>query len=170
MCNAIVVGGLILFSLIASAQTSPTKQSNIELRLRTGQLINGVPETISFVFVNIGDQEVRIPPVSPCIGGQYSGTLKSRLELSPVVPQGTGKGGGCGVGASHVLGILEQAKSWRRLQPRQWLIVSYKRNELFVFEQTPGAYDFWGEYEPPHLRAETSWLSNMRESTSPASP
>jgi hypothetical protein len=31
---------------------------------------------------------------------------------------------------------------------------TYKRTELFVFEQAPGDYDFWGEYEPPSLTAE----------------
>jgi len=51
-------------------------------------------------------------------------------------------------------GILEQAKSWRSLQPGESLTKTYKRSELFVYEQDRGAYDFWAEYRPPALTAE----------------
>jgi hypothetical protein len=64
------------------------------------------------------------------------------------------KSGGCGAGAYHPPGILEQAKRWTRLKSGQRLALSYKRTELFVFEEAPGAYEFWGEYHPPKLTAE----------------
>src|SRR6266581_8455784 len=147
------IGLLVLSSPIVSAQTSARKQSNVELRIRPSQLINGVPDTISFVFVNITDHEVSIPPVSPCIG-RYSGIVSLRLEFSPVGPRTAGKGGGCGGAVSHLAGILEEVKSWKRLQPGESLTVSYQRSELFVFEEAPGAYEFWGQYQPPHLTAE----------------
>jgi hypothetical protein len=153
VCNVTVIDVLLLFSLILPAQTFPAEQSNVELRLRASQIMNGVPDTISFVFVNITDHDVRVPPVSPCIG-RYSGTLNLRLEFSPIGPPGTGKSGGCGGGVSHPPGILEQAKSWKNLRPGESLTVSYKRTELFVFEQAPGVYDFWGEYQPPQLTAD----------------
>ena len=151
VCHVTFVNLLVLCSLIVSAQTSAGKQSSVELRIRPSHVIKGVPDTISFVFVNIGDHELRIPPVSLCIGGRSSGTLRLRLEISPVPT--TGKGGGCGGEGSHLLGILEQAKSWKRLKPGESLTVSYKRIELFVFEQAPGAYELWGEYQPPPLTA-----------------
>jgi len=152
VCHVTFVNFLVLCSLIVSAQTSAGKQSSVELRIRPSHVTKGVPDTISFVFVNIGDHELRIPPVSPCIGGRFSGTLRLRLEISPVPT--TGKGGGCGGEGSHLLGILEQAKSWKRLKPGESLTVSYKRSELFVSEQAPGAYELWGEYQPPHVPAE----------------
>jgi hypothetical protein len=101
----------------------------------------------------MGDHEVSIPPLSPCTG-RFTGTLKLRLDFSPAGPRGGGEGGGCGGGGSHPPGILDQVKSWRILKPRQSLAVSYKRSELWVSEQAPGGYDFWGEYEPPQLTAE----------------
>ena len=36
--------------------------------------------------------------------------------------------------------------------------VSYKRVALSVFEQAPGAYEFWGEYHPPKLTVEEMGL------------
>lgn len=139
-----------IFPMIVSGQIHSAKPHSIELRLRADQIVNGVPDTISFVFENVGDHEVRIPPLSPCVG-QYSGTLKLRLAFSPFGPHGSGKGGGCGGGTSHPPTILDQVKSWKRLEPGQSLTVAYKRTDLFVFEQGAGDYDFSGEYDPPHL-------------------
>jgi hypothetical protein len=152
MYNLTVVLVLVLFPCIVSAQTPSAKQS-IEFRLKPSQIINGVPERISFVFLNIGDHEVRIPVVSPC-RASTTGVLILNLNFSPAVPQTSGKGGGCGGGTSHPPGILEQAKTWRRLKSGESLTLSYKRTELFVFEEAPGAYDFGGEYHPPKLTAE----------------
>ena len=143
---------LVLFSSVLPAQTHAAKEVTVEPRLSPSQIVNGAPDAISFVLVNLGDHEVRVPPVSPCIG-IYTGRLKLRLQFSPVTPTGTGKGGGCGSGEPH-MPILDQVKSWRRLQPGQSFTATYKRTELFVFEQAPGDYDFWGEYEPPALTAE----------------
>ena len=150
--SSTAVSAVLLLSLILQAQSSGTPQSNLELHLAAHQLINGVPDTFSFVFVNVSDHEVRVPPMSPCMGD--SGTLILKLEFSPSETAKNGKGGGCGGGASEMPGILEQAKSWRRLQPGESLTKSYKRAELFVFEQAPGAYEFWAEYRPPQLTAE----------------
>jgi len=144
---------LVLSALIVSAHDCAKKPSDVELRITPGELIKGVPRTIGFVFLNVADHEVRIPPVSPCIG-RYSGTIKLRLDFSSVTPQTTGKGAGCGGGVSHPPGILEQAKSWRRLKPGESFTVSYERAELFVFEEAPGAYELRGEFQPPQLTTE----------------
>lgn len=76
VCHVTFVNLLVLCSLIVSAQTSAGKQSSAELRIRPSHLIKGVPDTISFVFVNIGDHELRIPPVSPCINDLIRGSSK----------------------------------------------------------------------------------------------
>jgi len=152
MCNLAVVLVLVLFPCIVSAQTQAAKQS-IELQLKPSGIINGVPERISFVFLNIGDHEVRIPIVSPC-RASTTGILILNLNFSPAEPQTPGKGGGCGGGTSHPPGILEESKTWARLKSGESLTLSYQRTELFVFEEAPGDYDFWGEYHPPKLTAE----------------
>jgi hypothetical protein len=144
---------LTLCSSSVSAQGRAKKPPDVELRIAPGELVQGVPGSISFVFLNTSDHEVRIPPVSPCVG-RYSGTIKLRLEFSPATPPSPGKGGGCGAGLSHQPGILEQAKSWSKLKPDESFTVSYKRAELFVFEEAPGSYELWGEYFPPKLTAQ----------------
>ena len=144
---------LVLYSLVLSAQTGRPAKASIELHIRPGELVDGVPETFSFVFVNAGDRDVRIPHVSPCLG-RHSGTVALRLEFLPVGPRGTGKGGGCAGWLDHPPGILEEVKSWKRLKPSESFTVSYKRVELSVSEQAPGAYEFWGEYQPPKFTAE----------------
>lgn len=151
--NLFAAVALALSSLIVSAHDCAKKLPDVELQIRSGELIKGVPDTFNFVFVNNADHEVRIPPVSPCVG-RYSGTVKLRVVFSPMTPQTTGKGGGCGGGGSHPPGIVEQAGSWKKLQPGESLTVSYKRTELFDFEEAPGAYEFWGEYQPPQLTTE----------------
>ena len=151
VCTLAVLNLLVLSSMV-SAQSAAGRESKVELRIRPSQFANGVPETISFVFVNLADHAVRIPPVSPCIG-RYSGILKLKLDFSPVGPKRAGQGGGCGGAVDHAPGILKQAESWKRLKPGESLTLSYKRTELFVFEQAPGAYEFWGEYQPPPLTA-----------------
>jgi len=144
---------LLLFSLVLSAQTGAPSNVPIELRLRPGELINGVPDTFSFVLVNAGNHDVRIPNVSRCLS-RHSGTVALRLELSPVSPTSTGQGGGCAQSVDPPRMILEDAKFWTTLKPGESFTVSYKRVELFVFEQVPGAYEFWGEYRPPKLTGE----------------
>jgi len=124
LCNVPALSTFLLFSLILQAQSSGIQQSSLELRVTPHQLINGVPDRFSFVFVNVGDHEVRVPPMSPCMGGRYSGTLILDLEFQPSGPPTPGKGGGCGGGISHMPGILEQAKSWRSLQPGESVEVS----------------------------------------------
>jgi hypothetical protein len=153
VCNLFAALALVLSSLIVSAHGCAKKLSDVDLLVRSGELTKGVPGTFSFVFVNNADHEVRIPPVSPCVG-RYSGTVKLGVDFSPITPQTTGKGGGCGGGASHPPGILEQAKSWKKLKHGESLTISYKKTELFDFEEAPGAYEFWGEYQPPRLTAE----------------
>ena len=153
VCNLFAALALVLSSLIGSAHDCARKLSDVDLLITPSGLTKGVPGTFSVVFVNNADHEVRIPPVSPCVG-QYSGTVKLRVDFSPITPQTTGKGGGCGSGGSRPPGILEQAKSWKKLKPGESLTVSYKRTELFDFEEPPGAYEFWGEYQPPRLTTE----------------
>lgn len=160
---------LVLFSSVLPAQTHAAKEVTGELRLSPSQIVNGVPDAISFVFVNLGDHEVRVPPVSPCIG-IYTGRLKLRLQFSPVTPTGTGKGGGCGSGEPH-MPILDQVKSWRRLQPGQ----SFRpqpTNELSCSCSSKLPETMISGASMSHLRLQRKrWLqSNMQESIFSANP
>ena len=83
VCNLFAALALVLSSLIGSAHDCARKLSDVDLLIRSGELTKGVPGTFSFVFVNNADHEVRIPPVSPCVG-RYSGTVKLRVDFSPI--------------------------------------------------------------------------------------
>lgn len=148
--NVSTVCLVVVFCVVVPAQT---RTANVQLQLRASEMVDGVPNSISFVFVNHGRYEVRVPPVSPCIG-RYSGMLILRLRFLPAVSGASGGGGGCGGGLDHIPPILDQVKSWRRLGAGESLTATYKRSDLFVSQQAPGDYDFWGEYQPPTLSPE----------------
>src|SRR5581483_5525373 len=135
MCSITATLVIVLLPCIVSAQLSHAKQS-IELRLEPSQIINGVPEKFSFVFLNLSDHRVSIPVVSPCRAGT-SGVLILNLNFSPALPNTSGRGGGCGGSNSHPPSILEQAKMWKTLEPGDSLTLTYRRSELFVFEEAP---------------------------------
>jgi len=150
-----VIGVLVLASLTLCAQDAGRKQSpNIELHLHSGELINGLPETFTFIFENVSDHEVRLPPMTPCFPGRYVGRIKLNLDFSPLHPPIRGGGGGCGGGGSHAPKLLDQAKAWKLLRPGESLSVTFSRKQLFVIQEAPGHYDFWAEYEPPQFSAE----------------
>src|SRR5271157_3503646 len=92
----------------------PTGKPDLELRLVPGDLVDGVPETFTFVLVNISGHDIRMPQPSQCTGG--NGTVRLYLDFTPLRPPVTGGGGGCGGGSSHPPEILEQAKSWKTLK------------------------------------------------------
>lgn len=141
-----------LVAISCAISVAQTQTKNVELQLKASDIIDGVPDLISFVFVNHGRYEVRVPPVSPCVG-KYSGRLILHLRFLPAVAGGNGVGGGCAGGLDHMPPILDQVKSWRRLAPGESFITTYKRAELFASQQAAGDYDFWGEYRPPTLSA-----------------
>jgi hypothetical protein len=124
----------------------------VKLRLEGSELRDGVPERISFVFMNLSDQSLRIPPVSPCTGND-SGHLTLMVEFSSVRPQTSGSGGGCGSVATDLPSVLELAKNWKIIPPRGSFTVTYKRSELFDNQQAAGIYEFVGKYDPPSFTA-----------------
>ena len=75
---------LVLSALGVSAHECAKKPSDIELRITPGELVKGVPRTISFVFLNITDHEERIPPVSPSI---FLQSLHKRQEKAQAAEQ-----------------------------------------------------------------------------------
>ena len=144
---------------LAQAQEPASIRPNVELLLKGGKLVNGVPDAFTFVFVNTGDHEVRLPPVSPCIGND-TGWLLLWLEFTPVKPQGGGEGGGCGGSVNHGPKLMEQVKGWRVLSPGDSYQIRFPRIELFSKEQRPGKYDFWAEYRPPTFSPEDQRMLN----------
>ena len=144
---------LVSLALIGQTQTSNASAPRMKLRIDPAEITNGVPQRITFVFFNLGHYEVRIPPISPCVS-LYFGRIALMLKFTPLRPQSGGVGGGCGGGLGHVPPIVEQAKNWKAVPPHGSYKISFKRSELFVTEERPGVYEFWGEYYPPQLTTE----------------
>lgn len=143
--------GIATLLLIVAAACGGHAQT-VKLRIEGSGLRDGVPERISFVFVNAGDQNLSIPPLSPC-SGRYSGHLTLMLNFSPLQPQVSGKGGGCGGAVDHHLPILDQARAWKVVPPHSSFAVTYARSELFDYQQAAGVYLYSGRYDPPQLSA-----------------
>lgn len=155
--------GIWILALSVAALTSPhlmfsqdaksQEIAKLELRLKPGKLVNGVPESFTFVFVNVGDHDIRMPQPSLCSDSVF-GTLYLGLEVEPPrTVGGFGCGGSIG-GSGHQNTMLESAKNWKVLKPGESLKASFAGSKLFSTQQAPGRYDFWAEYNPPKISAE----------------
>lgn len=141
---------IVALLLLCASTTSAGRAQAVKLRIEGSELRGGVPERISFIFVNLSDQSLRMPPVSPC-SGHYSGHLTLMLEFSPAEQQTEGRGGGCGSGGFDFPSLVEQARAWKIIPPHQSFTVTYTRSELSSYQEAAGTYEFWGKYDPPQL-------------------
>jgi hypothetical protein len=145
---ALTVAALTSPLLIFSQNGNSQKMPNLELRLKPGQMVNGIPESFTFAFVNISNHDVRMPQPSRC-SSSAMGTIYLVVELRPAPPPGIR--GGCGEGFSGMGPMRDQAENWKVLKPGESLKVSFSRGELFSNEQAPGTYNFWAKYTPPTI-------------------
>jgi hypothetical protein len=137
--------------VIPQVPQSSVPKPNLELRITPGELEKGLPKSFTFVFMNVSDHKLRMPRPTQCSGG--NGTVSLRSRFKPLNPRSVpgGGGGGCGSGLlAGRPGVLEWAKSRKPLERGESLTVSYSRRDLFNFQEDAGAYEFWGEYLPPH--------------------
>jgi len=153
---ALSIAALMPPLLMLSQDAKSQKIPELKLRLEPGKLVNGVPESFTFVFVNVSKHEVRMPIPSLCSGGIYgmvSLFLGLTVKPGPKSVLGYGCGGGVG-GSGQELTMRNQAKNWKVLKPGESLKVSVNRSKLFPNQQAPGTYEFWAEYAPPTISAE----------------
>ncbi len=128
-------------------------KADVVLHLRGIEVSGGVPENFVFTFVNVGNRDVRLPPISPC-RGRYTGLIRLKLRFSPLHMQSTlPPVVGCLSGSAHER-LIEQAKSWKLLRPGESLSLTFSRKQLFEFQNAPGEYEFWAEYDPPQISTE----------------
>jgi hypothetical protein len=144
---------IVALCILGMGTALGARAQTVRLRIEGSDFRDGVPERISFVFVNLSDRSVRIPPLSPC-NNRYSGHLTLMLKFSPVQPQTSGSGGGCGGGLYDGPSILEQALTWNVVPPHTSFTVTYRRTELFDNQHASGTYEFFGKYDPPLLTAD----------------
>ena len=148
---AIITATLLMPVLVLPQNDRSQQLANLELHLQPGNLVKGIPEAFTFIFVNISNHDVRMPQPSYC-ASDTEGTIYLVLELKP--PPLSGIRGGYGGGISGLPSMSDQAKSWKVLKPGESLTVTFDRKTLFVDEQGPGTYEFWSEYTPPDIPAE----------------
>jgi hypothetical protein len=142
-----MAAALLLAPLLAPAQSNPPRQSpNLELRLQPGKLVNGIPDTFTFIFTNISHHDVRMPKPSNCVTSD-TGIVVLRVKVTPE-PR-SGLRGGCGGWIEGHRPVRDQAKSWPVFRPGESLRVTYSLQQLFFDDHGPATYEFSAEYTPP---------------------
>jgi hypothetical protein len=146
---------LVTFGLATavSAQTAPAP--NLELRLRPGALVDGVPDSFTFEIVNVSKHDVRMPePMVDC-ADSYSGFIFIRFQFKPLHPDvKPGMGFGCASDKKKWPSILERARDWRLLRPGESDSQALPQDKLHYQNREPGTYEFWADYTPPAVGLE----------------
>jgi len=152
-------GSTIVFVLAISAadigvaQVPDTNASrNLELRLQTSDLREGLPHSFVFSIVNISKHDVRVPtPMAGCSNGTFGAVwLRFRLD-----PEPGGIPCGCSGGFADIPPVLTQAKRWWKvLRPGEALTVNVPQERLCYDEKSAKSIEFWGHYDPPTISAD----------------
>src|ERR1700749_2864272 len=86
----------VISSLNFGAAQAPSAKStgNLELRLQPEDLVHGLPQTFTFLLVNVSDHDVRVPvaPIVDCRSELY-GEIELRWRF--IGPFGEGISRGC---------------------------------------------------------------------------
>jgi hypothetical protein len=143
----------------ASAQSTgyqpvdKNKPANLLLFLQAKEVRMDMPQVFGFVLVNISDHVVLIPPNPNVECTDLSrGSLWLRLNFTPFTHEVPRLGSGCvadyGIGLIRSPSVLDRVKAWKVLHPGESLSFDIPKN---FEEQRAGTYQFWVEYQPPHI-------------------
>jgi hypothetical protein len=109
---------ILTFGLATAATAQSAPAPNLELRLRPGALVDGVPDSFTFEIVSISKHDVRVPQPTVDSGDSYSGFIWLRRQFKPLHPNAKSDTGfGCAADKVHWPSILERAHEWRLLRP-----------------------------------------------------
>ncbi len=146
---------ILTFGLATAATAQSEPAPNLELRLRPGALVDGVPDSFTFEIVNISKHDVRVPRPTVDCGDSYSGSIWLRRQFKPLRPNAeSGTVFGCGAGQVHWPSILERAHEWRLLRPGESVSQTLPHAKLHYESREPGTYEFWADYTPPAVGPE----------------
>jgi hypothetical protein len=150
---------LFVISLLncwAAQAPSSKPTSNLEFRLQAEDLQYGLPQTFTFLLVNVSDHDVRVPviPIVDCKSPLYGG-----IELRLKSPVGQGISRGCPVDPLRGQSIQDRVKVWKLLHPGESMSWRAGKERALYNDETTGAYEFWGHYDPPEISpSDQAWL------------
>ncbi len=170
----------ICFAL-ASAQTPGLPQNgNLEFRILPEAVLEGMPQSFSFLLRNKTDHEVRIPvPAFKC-GDTFNGSIELNLRFTPKVPgSGSSVGSGCAGDRINWPPITQRITEWQvlpagyalvlKIDPKVivWKIapsvdtpglnsapehtVQRGLRSYWYDDKQPGIYEFWATYSLPFI-------------------
>lgn len=123
---------ILTFDLATAATAQSAPAPNLELRLRPGALVDGVPDAFTFEIV-----------------------IWLRYEFKPLRSNAkSGNGFGCAADKVNWPSILERAHEWRLLRPGESVSQTLPQAKLHYESREPGTYDFWADYTPPTVGPE----------------
>jgi len=134
----------------------PLATAEMELRIQVAESLDGLPTVFVFELVNVSGHDIHLPqPTLGCVN-VHDGEVALRVHFRPAKPsQAEGGGHGCIVDAAWEKGPLERAAKWKVLRPGESLRLIKTRAEMDPLNQTGlGYYEFWAEYNPPHVEPE----------------
>jgi hypothetical protein len=136
---------------VESQQDAPKPIANLELRLLSGEMANGVPQAFTFELINVSGHNVWVPVPGVDCEDSYDGYLLLRVKFTPLHSPGSETGGGCAGDRLNWPPILERAQEWKLLPPDEAVEKTVRRAELHYEAGQAGTYEFWAEYYPPAL-------------------
>lgn len=136
---------------VAAAQNTPVVKPDLELRLKPGKLLNGVPETFTFELVNISDHDVYFPKPKADCNSALNGSIWLQLDFTPAQFNNRGSGFVCVEDQVGLPAIMHRVKDWRPLHPGETISQTLDQRELHFDDKGSGRYVFWAEYHPPTI-------------------
>jgi hypothetical protein len=118
----------------------------------------GLPQTFTFLLVNVSDHDVRVPvvPIVDCMSELY-GEIELRWGL--IGPFGQSISRGCAVNALHGHTIQDRVQAWSILHAGESMSCRAGKERGLYNNAAAGVYEFWGHYDPPEISpSDQAWL------------
>lgn len=136
---------------VVAAQNTPGGKPNLELRLKPGKLLNGVPDTFTFELANISGHDVYVPNPKTDCNSALDGSIWLQLDFTPAKFNNRGSGFGCVEDQVGLPAIMQRVKDWRQIHPGETISQTLDQRELHFDDKGAGRYVFWAEYHPPTI-------------------
>jgi hypothetical protein len=128
------------------------KPANIKLILQPEDVREGIPQSFTFVLLNITDHNLLVP-AHPSIDSfdSYDGSFWLEIRFTPLTPQPPGMGWGSGGSKAQWPPVLERVKEWKTIGPGESFRITAAKDTLHLDGGKPGTYDLWARYVPPAM-------------------
>jgi len=152
---------IFVATLAGSAQRPAVIEQNLELRLKPGKLLNGVPADFTFELVNVSDHDVRVPKPKVDCNSSLDGSIWLQLDFTPAKFNDKGSAFVCVDDYGSLPVITQRSKNWLLLHPGEMISQTLDQRGLHYDDKGAGRYTFWAEYHSPTIGPQDQ--STLRE-------